>query len=160
MKSREVGGNQFILISSSSSGWHLRKMTVSTCSAGMSTTVSSSQSSTSSARSANLLTTTSYFYFPFSSSFPSSPLPVLQPPPQDNQFTDVTLATETESFQAHKLILSACSPYFKKLFTQNPCKHPIVFLKVRVGIRRIVEKHLYDAELHPLTSYIAKPHPL
>jgi len=48
---------------------------------------------------------------------------------QDNQFTDVTLATETESFQAHKLILSACSPYFKKLFTQNPCKHPIVFLK-------------------------------
>jgi len=49
---------------------------------------------------------------------------------QDNQFTDVTLATETESFQAHKLILSACSPYFKKLFTQNPCKHPIIFLKV------------------------------
>lgn len=48
---------------------------------------------------------------------------------QDNQFTDVTLATETESFQAHKLILSACSPYFKKLFTQNPCKHPVVFLK-------------------------------
>lgn len=48
---------------------------------------------------------------------------------QDNQFTDVTLATETETFQAHKLILSACSPYFKKLFTQNPCKHPVVFLK-------------------------------
>jgi len=48
---------------------------------------------------------------------------------QDNQFTDVTLATEESSFQAHKLILSACSPYFKKLFTQNPCKHPIIFLK-------------------------------
>ena len=49
---------------------------------------------------------------------------------QEQLFMDVTLATETGSFKAHKLILSACSPYFKKLFIQNPCKHPIIFLKV------------------------------
>ena len=49
---------------------------------------------------------------------------------EDNLFTDVTLTTETKSFQAHKLILSACSPYFRTLFMANPCKHPIVFLKV------------------------------
>lgn len=48
---------------------------------------------------------------------------------EDNVFTDVTLTTESKSFQAHKLILSACSPYFRALFMDNPCKHPIVFLK-------------------------------
>jgi len=48
---------------------------------------------------------------------------------KEQLFMDVTLATETGSFKAHKLILSACSPYFKKLFIQNPCKHPIIFLK-------------------------------
>jgi len=48
---------------------------------------------------------------------------------QENQLTDVTLSTETRSFQAHKLILSACSPYFRNLFISNPCKHPTVFFK-------------------------------
>ena len=52
---------------------------------------------------------------------------------QDNQFTDVTLASETKTFQAHRLLLSVCSPYFKQLFTQNPDTHPIVFVKVRSG---------------------------
>ena len=49
---------------------------------------------------------------------------------QENQLTDVTLSTETKSFQAHKLILSACSPYFRNLFISNPCKNPTVFFKV------------------------------
>ena len=45
------------------------------------------------------------------------------------QLTDVTLATEERSFQAHKMLLSACSPYFRQLFLNNPCKRPTVFLK-------------------------------
>ena len=55
---------------------------------------------------------------------------------EDHVFTDVTLMTETKSFEAHKLILSACSPYFRSLFMDNPCKHPIVFLKVIHKIMR------------------------
>lgn len=43
--------------------------------------------------------------------------------------TDVTLAAEGKSFQAHRMLLSACSPYFRQLFINNPCKHPTVFLK-------------------------------
>jgi hypothetical protein len=44
-------------------------------------------------------------------------------------FTDVTLAVDNETFEAHKLVLSACSPYFKHLLTSNKCRHPVIFLK-------------------------------
>ena len=33
----------------------------------------------------------------------------------DIDFTDVTLACEDQSIKAHKVILSACSPFFKRL---------------------------------------------
>lgn len=31
--------------------------------------------------------------------------------------------------KAHKLILSACSPYFETIFQENPCKHPTVIMR-------------------------------
>ncbi|XP_044754404.1 protein tramtrack, beta isoform-like isoform X2 [Coccinella septempunctata] len=42
---------------------------------------------------------------------------------------DVTLAMDGKFLQAHKVVLSICSPYFKEMFKVNPCKHPIVILK-------------------------------
>lgn len=33
----------------------------------------------------------------------------------DKSFTDVTLACEGQTCKAHKMVLSACSPYFKAL---------------------------------------------
>lgn len=42
---------------------------------------------------------------------------------------DVTLAVEGRFLRAHKMVLSACSPYFQTLFTEHPDKHPIVILK-------------------------------
>ncbi|PRD24438.1 UNVERIFIED_CONTAM: bab2 [Trichonephila clavipes] len=42
---------------------------------------------------------------------------------------DVTLACDGLSLKAHKIVLSACSPFFQSLFLENPCKHPIVILK-------------------------------
>ena len=41
----------------------------------------------------------------------------------------MTIAAEDVSFEAHRLVLSACSPYFKSLLTNSKCKHPVIFLK-------------------------------
>lgn len=47
----------------------------------------------------------------------------------DESFVDVTLAVEGQLLRAHKMVLSACSPYFQALFVNHPDKHPIVILK-------------------------------
>lgn len=48
---------------------------------------------------------------------------------QSESFVDVTLACDGHSLKAHKMVLSACSPYFQTLFFENPCKHPIVIMR-------------------------------
>jgi len=47
----------------------------------------------------------------------------------ERSFTDVTLACDGQTCKAHKMVLSACSPYFKTLLENNPSKHPIIILK-------------------------------
>lgn len=37
----------------------------------------------------------------------------------EEDFVDVTLACEGQRLKAHKVVLSACSPYFKELFKVN-----------------------------------------
>lgn len=38
----------------------------------------------------------------------------------EKSFTDVTLACEGQTCKAHKMVLSACSPYFKSLLEVRP----------------------------------------
>ncbi|KAK7604417.1 hypothetical protein V9T40_005603 [Parthenolecanium corni] len=47
----------------------------------------------------------------------------------DEDLVDVTLSCEGHLLKAHKVILSACSSYFRNVFKENPCKHPVVILK-------------------------------
>ncbi|XP_022918790.1 protein tramtrack, beta isoform isoform X1 [Onthophagus taurus] len=47
----------------------------------------------------------------------------------DESFVDVTLAVDGKLLRAHKMVLSACSPYFQTLFVNHPDKDPIVILK-------------------------------
>ncbi|XP_049276917.1 modifier of mdg4-like isoform X14 [Anopheles funestus] len=49
---------------------------------------------------------------------------------QRGDLVDVTLAAEGQLVQAHRLVLSVCSPYFRKMFNQMPKnQHAFVFLK-------------------------------
>uniref|UniRef100_A0A1B6D1G2 BTB domain-containing protein n=1 Tax=Clastoptera arizonana TaxID=38151 RepID=A0A1B6D1G2_9HEMI len=47
----------------------------------------------------------------------------------EQDFVDVTIACSDGFLHAHKLVLSACSPYFETIFKENPCKHPTIILR-------------------------------
>ena len=49
---------------------------------------------------------------------------------EDDDFYDVTLACDDDGqIQAHKIILSACSPFFRAILKRNRHEHPLLFLK-------------------------------
>ena len=47
----------------------------------------------------------------------------------DNDFTDVTLACEDESIKVHKVVLSACSPFFKRLLKTHSHPQPLIYMR-------------------------------
>ena len=64
-------------------------------------------------------------------------------------FTDVTLACDGLSIKAHKMVLSACSNYFRDLFLSTPCKHPIVILKdMKFEDLRAIIDFMYRGEVN------------
>jgi len=48
---------------------------------------------------------------------------------EEKDFFDCTLSCGSRQIQAHKLILSACSPFFRSILKQNPHQHPLLYLK-------------------------------
>lgn len=47
---------------------------------------------------------------------------------QKDILVDVTISCQGQNIKAHKMILSACSPYFQNIFLENPCQHPIIII--------------------------------
>ncbi|XP_078053099.1 uncharacterized protein LOC144478758 isoform X3 [Augochlora pura] len=67
----------------------------------------------------------------------------------EEDFVDVTLACDSSSFTAHKVVLSACSPYFRSLLKANPCQHPIVILRdVASSDMESLLRFMYHGEVH------------
>lgn len=48
---------------------------------------------------------------------------------EDKDFFDITIACEDDQVDAHKVILSACSPFFKGVLKKNKHQHPLLYLK-------------------------------
>ena len=49
---------------------------------------------------------------------------------EEEKHSDVTLVSDDQTqFKAHKIVLSACSPVFKKIIDSNPSQHPLIYLR-------------------------------
>ena len=79
---------------------------------------------------------------------------------EDKDFFDVTLACDDDQIQAHKVILSACSPFFRNVLRKNPHQHPLLYLKnVRFTDLQSVLNFMYHGEVNvaqeELNSFLA-----
>jgi len=78
----------------------------------------------------------------------------------DKDFFDVTLACDDEQIQAHKVILSACSPFFRNVLRRNPHQNPLLYLKgVKYTDLQSVLNFMYHGEVNvaqeELNSFLA-----
>merc|ERR1712038_512944 len=65
------------------------------------------------------------------------------------RFFGVTLACDDSQIQAHKVILSACSPFFRNVLRRNPHQHPLLYLKgVKYKELLCVLNFMYQGEVN------------
>ncbi|XP_014250719.1 longitudinals lacking protein-like isoform X4 [Cimex lectularius] len=68
---------------------------------------------------------------------------------ESGTLVDCTLAAEGQYLKAHKVVLSACSPFFEGLFSQHYEKHPIIILKdVTFGELKAMLDYMYRGEVN------------
>lgn len=67
---------------------------------------------------------------------------------QTKALVDVTLVCAETSIRAHKMVLSACSPFFARVFAETPCKHPVIVLKdFRGWVVQAIVDFMYRGEI-------------
>ena len=79
---------------------------------------------------------------------------------EEKDFFDCTLSCGSRQIQAHKLILSACSPFFRSILKQNPHQHPLLYLKgVQFTDLQAILNFMYHGEVNvaqeELNSFLA-----
>ena len=68
---------------------------------------------------------------------------------QEKEFFDVTLACKDGQLQAHKVILSSCSTFFKDILKRNPHVHPLLYLKdVKLSHLQAVTDFMYQGKVN------------
>merc|ERR1719402_2213690 len=79
---------------------------------------------------------------------------------EDKDFFDVTLACDDQQIEAHKVVLSACSPFFRKVLKRNPHNHPLLYLKgIKSNDLQSIVNFMYEGEVNvaqaDLTTFLA-----
>jgi len=68
---------------------------------------------------------------------------------EEKDFFDCTISCGSRQVEAHKLILSACSPFFRTVLKQNPHQHPLLYLKgVEFQDMQAVLNFMYHGEVN------------
>ncbi|CAH0547439.1 unnamed protein product [Brassicogethes aeneus] len=68
---------------------------------------------------------------------------------ENGTLVDCTLAAEGKCLNAHKVVLSACSPYFESLLSRHFDKHPILILKdVKFQELKAMMDYMYRGEVN------------
>ena len=68
---------------------------------------------------------------------------------EEKDFTDVTLACNDNQVEAHKVILAASSPFFKRILKKNPHSHPLIYLKgIKASDVEAVLNFIYHGEVN------------
>ena len=79
---------------------------------------------------------------------------------EEKDFFDVTLACDSDQIQAHKVILSACSPFFRNILKRNRHEHPLLYMKdISLTNLSCVLNFMYHGEVNvaqeDLNSFLA-----
>jgi len=68
---------------------------------------------------------------------------------EEKDFFDVTLTCDDDQISAHKVILSACSPFFRSVLKRNKHEHPLLYLKgVKYSDLVAVLNFMYHGEVN------------
>ncbi|XP_039284541.1 longitudinals lacking protein, isoforms A/B/D/L-like isoform X1 [Nilaparvata lugens] len=68
---------------------------------------------------------------------------------ENSVLVDCTLAADGQQLKAHKVVLSACSPYLETILSQHHDKHPIIILKdVKFAELRAMLEYMYRGEVN------------
>ncbi|XP_024937178.1 protein jim lovell isoform X8 [Cephus cinctus] len=68
---------------------------------------------------------------------------------ESGTLVDCTLAAEGKSLKAHKVVLSACSPFFEGLLSEHYDKHPVFILKdIKFKELKAMMDYMYKGEVN------------
>ena len=75
---------------------------------------------------------------------------------EDNDFVDVTLISDDKAkLKGHKVVLSACSPFFKDVLKENPHEHPLLYLSgVDSKALKLIFDYIYKGEVQLDCDYV------